>query len=224
MTSRSLFSFRQAIAVAASAVGRSSPAIDGRACGLSSTCPAFASPGDRTEGGASCCVSLAKVLPPERSHSLATAGSGAASGGEPSRRDSGLAPPICADRAPHEEPAVCSHKEGSPRLPPLSHGRVPILYADAAKVPLEGRIRWEDFTVRVPEDSGGSRRTSSSAFWADHDLVSASRLARETWLEHFLPHRGCGSSSLPPCTTRGGLGTTIEKIFQKLNSVVAVLF
>jgi hypothetical protein len=71
----------------------------------------------------------------------------------------------------------------------LSHGRVPILYANAAKLPLEGRIRWEDFIVRVPEGFGGFTPHFVERFLADHDLVSASRLARETWLEYLAPWR-----------------------------------
>lgn len=71
----------------------------------------------------------------------------------------------------------------------LSHGRVPILYADAAKLPLEGRIPWEDFTVRVPEGFGHFTPYFVECFLAGHDLASASRLAREAWLEYLAPWR-----------------------------------
>jgi hypothetical protein len=71
----------------------------------------------------------------------------------------------------------------------LSHGRVPILYADAAKLPLEGRIPWDEFTVRVPEGFGGFTPHFVERFLADHDLTRAARLARETWLEYLAPAR-----------------------------------
>jgi hypothetical protein len=61
----------------------------------------------------------------------------------------------------------------------LSHGRLPILVADEAALPLEAEIPYDDFVVRVPERQVERWEVYLDAFLATHsDLGYCSSLAR----------------------------------------------
>ena len=71
----------------------------------------------------------------------------------------------------------------------LALGRIPVLYGDAARLPLENVIPWDRFVVRVPEGFGRWTPDFVEAFLARNDLEEASQLARNVWLQYFAPSR-----------------------------------
>jgi hypothetical protein len=71
----------------------------------------------------------------------------------------------------------------------LAYGRIPILYSDAAKLPLESRLPWKRIAVRVPEGFGKWTDQFVARFLDDHDLAASSSLARDIWLDYLRPQR-----------------------------------
>jgi hypothetical protein len=69
----------------------------------------------------------------------------------------------------------------------LAHGRIPILVSDSARLPLESAIDYDRFVVRVPEGFVGLIADYVEDFLWRNDLDSASRLARQTYLDYFAP-------------------------------------
>ena len=71
----------------------------------------------------------------------------------------------------------------------LSRGRIPVLIADAAKLPLESVIPYDTFVVRVPE--GFARWTPDfiAEFRERVDLSEASRRARQAYDQWLAPRR-----------------------------------
>jgi hypothetical protein len=67
----------------------------------------------------------------------------------------------------------------------LRLGRIPVLVSDDTKLPLEEKIEYDQFMVRVPEDEAGRADHYVSQWAESHDLVSASVEARKVSLEHF---------------------------------------
>jgi hypothetical protein len=56
----------------------------------------------------------------------------------------------------------------------MSSGRVPVIIADDAKLPLEDKINYDDLIVRVPEDRLDLLESSMLEFEATHDLEKVS--------------------------------------------------
>ena len=67
----------------------------------------------------------------------------------------------------------------------LSFGRIPILIADDTKLPLEEKIDYSEFVIRVPESEMDTIPQLIEEFKEKNDLVIASRLALTTWEENF---------------------------------------
>jgi hypothetical protein len=67
----------------------------------------------------------------------------------------------------------------------LAHGRIPIHISDAARLPLESVIDYTRFMVRVPEGFVGRTGEYIDEFLSQHDLASASCLARQAYVEYF---------------------------------------
>ncbi|MEM1203675.1 MAG: exostosin family protein [Acidobacteriota bacterium] len=71
----------------------------------------------------------------------------------------------------------------------LAHGRIPVLIADAARLPLESAIDYRRFVVRVPEGMVRWLPEYLREFEARHDLAEASRLALRAHRQHLAPDR-----------------------------------
>ncbi len=69
----------------------------------------------------------------------------------------------------------------------LAFGRIPIIYSDDGKLPLEGVIDWEKFSIRVPEKQLMNTQQYINEFKEKCNLTEASMLARETWSSYFAP-------------------------------------
>lgn len=67
----------------------------------------------------------------------------------------------------------------------LRMGRIPVLIADDAKLPLEQKIDYDRFVVRVPEDDVISSNGYIQCWLRCHDLAEASSEARRISLELF---------------------------------------
>lgn len=71
----------------------------------------------------------------------------------------------------------------------LAHARVPILYSDAARLPLARRIPWDRVVIRVPEGFGGFTPHFVERFLDANNLAESSALARRVWEDYFAPER-----------------------------------
>jgi hypothetical protein len=71
----------------------------------------------------------------------------------------------------------------------LACGRIPVLYSDAASLPLEHLIDYDRFVVRVPEGMGRWTPDYLADFIARQSLESASRLALHFFHKYFAPAR-----------------------------------
>lgn len=69
----------------------------------------------------------------------------------------------------------------------LAHGRIPVLFSDAARLPLEDRIPWDRCVVRVPEGFGKYADHYVRAFLERTTSEAASALAREVWTHYLRP-------------------------------------
>jgi hypothetical protein len=67
----------------------------------------------------------------------------------------------------------------------LRMGRIPVLIADDAKLPLEWIIDYNSFVVRVPEHDVISAKSHIQRWLEDHDIVDASLEARRVSWEYF---------------------------------------
>ncbi len=67
----------------------------------------------------------------------------------------------------------------------LSFGRIPVLMADDAKLPLEHLINYDEFIIRVPETELDSIPDLIETFMHTHDLEVASKKALEIWETYF---------------------------------------
>lgn len=68
-------------------------------------------------------------------------------------------------------------------------GRIPVLISDDAVLPLADRIRYDDFMVRVPEKELDTLWDRIREFEKTHDLVVASKAAREAYDTWFRDRR-----------------------------------
>jgi hypothetical protein len=68
----------------------------------------------------------------------------------------------------------------------LAFGRIPILIADDTKLPLEDKIQYDDFIIKVAEKNVVEIPRMIEEF-RERDLEAASRLARKTWEDYFSP-------------------------------------
>ena len=67
----------------------------------------------------------------------------------------------------------------------MAFGRLPVLIADSTKLPLENKIRYNDFIVRVKEDELESLPDVLEK--NKKDLIEKSKIARTTWENYFSP-------------------------------------
>lgn len=67
----------------------------------------------------------------------------------------------------------------------LRMGRIPVLFADDAKLPLERLINYDNFIVRVPENAILESKNHVEKWLETHDLTIASNRAREISLNYF---------------------------------------
>src|SRR5262249_4774486 len=71
----------------------------------------------------------------------------------------------------------------------IAWGRIPVLYSDAARLPLEHLIDYDAFTVRVPEGYGRWTPDYLHAFLDRTNLETASKLARKAHETYLAPYR-----------------------------------
>lgn len=69
----------------------------------------------------------------------------------------------------------------------LAYGRIPVLIADAARLPLESQIDYDQFIVRVPEGMISHTPEYVEAFLQTQTLAEASRQARQCFVSYFAP-------------------------------------
>ena len=71
----------------------------------------------------------------------------------------------------------------------LAMGRIPVLYSDAAHLPLSSRIDYTAFVVHVPEGMGRWTPDYLVKFLDTHNLADASLQARQAYTTWFAPKR-----------------------------------
>ena len=67
----------------------------------------------------------------------------------------------------------------------LSFGRIPVVYADDTKLPLENKINYSRIMVRIPEAEVNKTENYISNFISKYDLEEASKEARYIWEKYF---------------------------------------
>lgn len=67
----------------------------------------------------------------------------------------------------------------------LRMGRIPVLISDDAKLPLEHKLNYEEFCVRVPENEIENSSKFVFKFTQNNDIIRASQIAQQVSLTYF---------------------------------------
>lgn len=67
----------------------------------------------------------------------------------------------------------------------LAFGRIPVLFSDDAKLPMEDRIKYNEFVVRVPEQDIKNTQDYVNQFIRSRDVSGASEMAYSVWRKYF---------------------------------------
>ena len=71
----------------------------------------------------------------------------------------------------------------------LAFGRIPVLISDDTKLPLEEKIDYDKFIIRVEENDLESIESRIIDFKKNNDLMEVSKISRETWEKWFFPEK-----------------------------------